>query len=139
MNHGFLQTERLKLVLYTPEAIRERIAAATDGERAQISPDWLSQVVRLTESDPWIHGFAVLERKTSIRVGSCGFKGPPTPEGMVELAYGIEAEHQGKGYATEAAAALVEFAFADQRVRIVRAHTLLEGNASIRVLTKCGF
>jgi [ribosomal protein S5]-alanine N-acetyltransferase len=35
--------------------------------------------------------------------------------------------------------ALVEFAAADQGVRIVRAHTLPERNASTRVLEKCGF
>ena len=48
-------------------------------------------------------------------------------------------EHEGKGYATEAAAALVQYAQADTKVRVVRAHTLPENNASGRVLTKCGF
>jgi RimJ/RimL family protein N-acetyltransferase len=46
---------------------------------------------------------------------------------------------EGRGYATEAAAALVDFAQRDARVRVVRAHTLPERNASTRVLTKCGF
>jgi RimJ/RimL family protein N-acetyltransferase len=58
---------------------------------------------------------------------------------MVEIAYGIDPEHQGKGYATEAAAALVKFALDNGHVRVVRAHTLPEPNASTRVLTKCGF
>ena len=60
-------------------------------------------------------------------------------EGVVEIAYGIDPDHQGRGYATEAAAALVEFALATDTVRLVRAHTLPESNASTRVLTKCGF
>ena len=45
----------------------------------------------------------------------------------------------GKGYATEAAEALVSYALADPRVRVVRAHTFEKANASTRVLTKCGF
>jgi len=72
-------------------------------------------------------------------IGMCGFTGPPDANGVVELAYGIAPSYQGKGYATEAAAALVGFASADPRVRIIRAHTLPERNASTRVLEKCGF
>jgi RimJ/RimL family protein N-acetyltransferase len=57
----------------------------------------------------------------------------------VEIAYGVDPDHRGKGYATEAAEGLVTHAFGDPRVRVVRAHTLPEPNASTRVLTKCGF
>jgi ribosomal-protein-alanine N-acetyltransferase len=77
-------------------------------------------------------------RETGREVGSAGFKGPPT-EGVVEIAYGIDPDHQGKGFATEAAHALTDYAFGSGQVRVVRAHTLPEPNASTRVLTKCGF
>jgi RimJ/RimL family protein N-acetyltransferase len=56
----------------------------------------------------------------------------------VEISYGIDPDHRGKGYATEAAEALVSYALGDPRVRVVRAHTSPEANASTRVLTKCG-
>ena len=84
-------------------------------------------------------GFAVLERASGQVIGMAAFKGPPDDQGMVEIAYGIVAEYQGRGYATEAAEALVAFAFASERVSVVRAHTLAQPNASTRVLTKCGF
>jgi RimJ/RimL family protein N-acetyltransferase len=58
---------------------------------------------------------------------------------MVEIAYGIAPERQGHGFATEAAGALLRFAAADPRVRLLRAHTLPEPNASTHVLRKCGF
>jgi ribosomal-protein-alanine N-acetyltransferase len=58
---------------------------------------------------------------------------------VVEIAYGVAKEHEGKGYASEAAEALVKYAFDKEEVRVVRAHTLPEPNASTRVLTKCGF
>ncbi|HMP59849.1 MAG TPA: GNAT family N-acetyltransferase, partial [Gemmatales bacterium] len=70
---------------------------------------------------------------------SCAFKGPPDAEGVVELAYGIEPSHRGRGFATEAADALTVFALATGQVRLVRAHTLPTGAASERVLAKCGF
>jgi len=81
----------------------------------------------------------MVHRATADPIGKCGFKGPPDAEGMVEIAYGVNPEHQGKGYGTEAAAALANYALRTGKVRIVRAHTLAEPNASTRVLSKCGF
>ena len=72
-------------------------------------------------------------------IGTGGYTGPPDANGEVEIAYAIDEEHQGKGYATEAAGALVNFAYNHPAVRLVRAHTLPVANASTRVLTKCGF
>ena len=72
-------------------------------------------------------------------IGTAGFKGPPDRTGVVEIAYGIVPSFEGQGYATEAAAALVGFAFASDDVRLVCAHTLPASNASTRVLLKCGF
>jgi RimJ/RimL family protein N-acetyltransferase len=58
---------------------------------------------------------------------------------MVEIAYGVDPEYQGNGFATEAAAALTNYAICSKLVRVVRAHTLPEKNASTRVLLKNGF
>ena len=71
--------------------------------------------------------------------GGCAFKGPPDRDGVVELAYGIDEPHRGRGFATEAAGALAGFAFASGLVRVVRAHTRIENDASARVLSRCGF
>ncbi len=90
-------------------------------------------------ADAWTHGFGLIHMATGTVIGFGGFKGPPGDDGMVEIAYGVVPDYQGKGFATEAAQALVNYAFSDGRVRIVRAHTLPEPNASTRVLTKCGF
>jgi ribosomal-protein-alanine N-acetyltransferase len=81
----------------------------------------------------------MMHRETGIAIGQCGFKGPLEADGVAEIAYGVDPDQQGKGYATEAAEALVIYAFGSGRVRLVRAHTLPERNASTRVLTKCGF
>ena len=80
----------------------------------------------------------MVRRDTDDVVGSCGFKGPPE-NGVVEIAYGVDLEQQGRGYATAAARALTAYAFATGRVRTVRAHTLPTVSASPRVLSQCGF
>jgi RimJ/RimL family protein N-acetyltransferase len=80
-----------------------------------------------------------VHRSSDIVVGSCAYKGPPDPDGIVEIAYGVDPDQQGNGYATEAARALVAHAFDSGRVQLVCAHTRHESNASARVLAKCGF
>ena len=108
-------------------------------QKAELSPDWLARVRVATTADPWTLGFALVHRVTNVVIGTCGFKGPPGADAMVEIAYGVASDHQGHGYATEAAEALVAYAFGSGKVRVVRAHTFLEANASTRVLAKCGF
>ena len=134
-----IQTENLRLVLQTPEETLAAIEALSPADRAHVSADWLARVRALTGPDPWTLGFAVVHRASAAVIGSCGYKGPPDPGGVVEISYGTDPDHRGKGYAAEAAQALTTYAFGDPRVRVVRAHTSPEANASTRVLTKCGF
>jgi RimJ/RimL family protein N-acetyltransferase len=139
MSEIVLTTERLRLVLESPEEVLGRIEALSPAERAEVSPVWLELARAATTADPWLHGFRVTDRITGVVVGGCGFKGPPDAEGMVEIAYGIDPQHQRRGYATEAAGALIAFAFETGQVRIIRAHTKPDNAASARVLVRCGF
>ena len=114
------------------------IDAMEPAARAQLSADWLALLDAAPSADPWVHGFVARARATGVVVGQGGFKGPPR-DGSVEIAYGTEPDHRGKGYATETAAALVDYAFTFDDVRLVIAHTLPDSIASQRVLLKCGF
>jgi RimJ/RimL family protein N-acetyltransferase len=134
-----IQTKSLKLVPHTPDDVRAQIERMNADQRAQLSPDWLARVRVATAADPWTLGFALVHRTTNVVIGTCGFKGPPGADEMVEIAYGVAADHQGNGFATEAAEALVSYSFNSGKVRAVRAHTFLEANASTRVLAKCDF
>ena len=150
-----IDTTNLRLQPYAPEHLLALIEGvpqfeaqiglrAADGLRDfivsdQVSPVWLAQLRASREADPWIHGFAVVDRDSRSVIGNASFTGPPDEKGAVEIAYGIVPSYEGRGYATQAATALVAFAFGSDRVRLVRAHTLPEANASTRVLAKCGF
>jgi ribosomal-protein-alanine N-acetyltransferase len=87
---------------------------------------------------PW-GGYLAIESVTRVVVGTCAFKGPPDARGEVELAYFTFPTYEGRGYATAMATALRDLAAASPGVRSVRAHTLRERNASVRVLEKLGF
>ncbi len=133
-----LQTAHLELVPTTRgegEAMLERM---TPHERAQVSPDWLARMRASPDVDPWVHGFSAVHREGGAFVGTGGFKGPPI-DGIVEIAYAVETPQQGKGFATEIATALTRYAFSSHEVKLVRAHTLPDGGASKKILTKCGY
>jgi [ribosomal protein S5]-alanine N-acetyltransferase len=133
-----IETKRLTLVRQTRQDVLAQIERMDAAQRAQLSPAWLALVHSGVE-DRWTLGFALVHRATRVTIGGCGFKGPPDGNEMVEIAYGVAPDHQGHGYATEAAEALVADAFSSGQVRVVRAHTFADSNASARVLAKCGF
>jgi [ribosomal protein S5]-alanine N-acetyltransferase len=148
-------TPRLQLVPLAPADIlaliegvqqfKERFGSAVaDGLRdlfvsGDVSPAWIAGLRVAKAADVWLHGFALVEQVSQSVIGTAGFKGPPDEAGMVEIGYGMAPSFQGRGFATEAATALLEFAFNDRRVRFVRAHTRPTNNASTRVLEKSGF
>jgi ribosomal-protein-alanine N-acetyltransferase len=152
-----ITTERLELVPATVELTR----AALDGEGALAGrlgvvvpatwpPEFLDPpalqftLERLAEGPQqagwWLH-FVVLTRSATDRtlIGSAGYKGPPSPDGTVEVGYGIVRDHQRQGYASEAVRGLLGRAFAVSEVRRVIAETYPELTPSIGVLRKCGF
>jgi ribosomal-protein-alanine N-acetyltransferase len=133
-----LHTAHLELVPRTRDEVLADVAGMSASDKEQLSPVWLTRLAASAAVDPWVHGYALLQRSSATVVGSCGFKGPPA-EGVVEIAYGVSPEQRNRGYATEAAAALVTYAFECDEVDVVRAHTLPNSTASQRVLEKCGF
>jgi len=150
-----MESERLFLVRHSPEALLALIERPDEYEEISgfpaapalreffvsdaVSPAFLVYLRSLDHSNPWLPGFGVVLRESGSVIGSAGFKGAPDASGMVEVGYGIVPSYEGRGFATEVTRMLVEWAFASGAVRVVRAHTLPETNASTRVLGKCGF
>ena len=79
----------------------------------------------------------VVERATGLVVGGIGLFGPPE-DGRVEFGYGIVESRRGRGYATEAARALVQAALGLPCVTEVFAGVDPTNAASVRVLEKAG-
>jgi len=150
-----MQTTNLSLLPHTPDHLRALLEGSdvyerrfsikiADGVRGfltgpEVSADFLARLNGSAAADPWRDGFAVVHVADNIIIGLCSFNGAPGPDETVEIAYGIAPGYRARGYASEAAQALIAYAFASGRVRTIRAHTLPQQNASTRVLVKCGF
>ena len=134
-----IPTPRLDLMLQTPEETLAWVDTLPPEVQAEVSPEWIARVRMSEPGNPWTLSYHAQVRASGVIVGSGAFKGPPTTEATVEIAYGIDEAHRGCGYATEVANALTAFAFGTGEVRCVRAHTKVENLASVRVLARCGF
>lgn len=152
-----IHTGRLELV---PVSV-ELLDAALDGRdtlatvlRATVPASWPPEYVdasalqftrdRLAAAPleaPWWLYLMVLPTASGehLVIGTAGYKGPPSEDGTVEVGYSVVADHQRRGYATEAVAGLVRHAFDRPAVQRVIAETLPELAPSIGVLRKSGF
>jgi len=89
------------------------------------------------EWERWGYGiFAVFEQETGHFIGRVGFARLDT--GVVEFGYLILKEHWGKGYATEATQAILEWGFDNTELECVIGFAPMEHLASRRVLEKVG-
>jgi RimJ/RimL family protein N-acetyltransferase len=80
--------------------------------------------------------FARAARRTLVGVAGFGHRGN---EDAPEIGYWIGEPFWGRGYATEAARALIDHAFSETEIDALGASCRISNGASRRVIEKCGF
>lgn len=149
-----IESRRLTLVAATPELIvadlagREKFSGAIGADVPENWPPQLYEIPAMRVSleqlqDPTEHGWSIwylLSKKhdTPCVLGICGFKGKPGASGSVEIGYSVLEQFRVQGYATEAVARLIVWAFSHQNVDEVTAETFPHLKQSIRVMEKNG-
>jgi [ribosomal protein S5]-alanine N-acetyltransferase len=149
-----IETTRLRLLPATVEMLAAELEGTqrlAEAAGLHVAPGWppqfydssaieftLRRLVAVPDESGWWMYYMV-DREQSKIIGACGFKGPPSADGTVELGYAVVAEYQRRGYASEAVAGMVAHCFELPHVTRVIAETLPELVASIGVLVKGGF
>ena len=89
----------------------------------------------------WVEGtgatFAIVANETGKLVGAVGLTIKRQFE-RGELGYWIAKDHWGRGYATEASKAIIDFGFGTLGLHRIQAHHLVRNPASGRVMQKLG-
>ncbi len=149
-----VRSKRLKLIASTVDLINRDVKGGgrlTDALAVHIPDEWppdlygprAMQYALQQLGDPaeqgWSFWYLVTEEEPCGLIGICGFKGRPDEVGSVEIGYSILTSYQEQGFATEAVARLVAWAFSHYNVQEVCAETLPHLDKSIRVLEKNGF
>ena len=150
---NIVRSERLELV-----NLRGRdLEAALEGRWADLeaaldvvlSPDWfasdvgpfelrLRQIRQDPASEPWLLRALILAEPRTY-VGYFNFHAPPSREGWVEMGYSILAEHQRRGYASEAALRMMRWARDEFGVEVFRASISPDNQPSLKMIEKLGF
>jgi RimJ/RimL family protein N-acetyltransferase len=96
----------------------------------------IAAVAWATEGD-WL-GAAVVERSSGLTVGDVGLRWVSERDRTAEIGFIFDPRCQGKGFATEAARALVDWALTDGGIHRIIGRTEARNVASARVLEKLG-
>jgi RimJ/RimL family protein N-acetyltransferase len=83
--------------------------------------------------------FGIVEQDSGRLVGDCGVHAPLDEHDTVELGLTLSSDAQGKGYAYEVLAALIDFCFATLHVRRIIARTHPENLRAIALIKRCDF
>lgn len=133
-----VQTERLRMVPQTMEALRMLHDGERDEDMKQAYGDMLETMEQLPGQEEWGTEWEIA-LVSGQRIGGIGFKGTPDAEGIVEVGYGIDEAYRRKGYGAEAVKAMVKWALEQEGVRCVTAQTETDNSISQKVLLKNGF
>lgn len=145
-----IETERLVLVALLLEDI-EALIARDFGRFAELSgfifppdnPDIgdLAWHLRAIQADdrhvPW-RMRVIVERSSNTVVGSINLKGPPNTAGDIEIGWGLIEGVRGRGYATEASAAMIQWAWQQPGVSSISATIPDDNHASQRLAKRLG-
>lgn len=104
----------------------------------------LEQLRRDPARQQWLVRALVLREPVRSLVGHAGFHGPPGINGLrrrdaVEVGYTVLPPYRGRGYATEAAAALIRWASAEHGVHHFVASVAPSNEPSLAIVRKLGF
>ena len=145
-----IQTERLLLRPFEPGDFDELLAVESRAEVARFlyheprTPEETREVlerrIRLTsltdEGDTL--SVAVVVRATGTMIGDCMLHWSSRQHQSGEVGFALHPDHQGRGYAAEAARALVDYGFSEVGLHRIIGRLEARNFASARVLEKLG-
>jgi ribosomal-protein-alanine N-acetyltransferase len=109
-----------------------------DDETLATLPRILINLGKVPQPSGFESWMVVLKSSNTI-IGDVGFKGLPDRKGAVDIGYGIIESERKKGYALEATAGLINWAFIQPQVKVITARSLTDNIPSARVLQKLHF
>lgn len=144
-----IYTERLLLRPYVPDDWKQVHVYASIPEFSQFDvwgPNSIEDtkrfvtdcIVKASENPIQRYEFAVVLKDGSHLIGGCTLKRNASAPGQAGIGYAINPEYQNSGYATEAAVALIRFAFQEPGLSLVYAQCDTRNEASRRVMEKAG-
>jgi [ribosomal protein S5]-alanine N-acetyltransferase len=150
-----IQSDRLDLISMSPAFVdgilADRRADAEAVAGLKLPPDWPDERDRSLlrrrgeqmRQDPgsqqWLLRAMVLPNDGRSLIGHIGFHGPPETVGRAELGYTVMPDHLRRGYASEAARAMMEWAQREHGVTNFFLSISPDNVASLAMAARLGF
>ena len=134
---NMIQTERLAIHIASDDEMRDFIAAQELDVLREAYTEMLNGAIAHPNERAW-YAMWMIGLRDGTHVGELCFKGV-SPDGAVEIGYGISESYEGRGYATEAVSAVTEWAAQQDGITRVEAEAEEDNLSSLRVLEKSGF
>jgi len=129
------ETDRLFDIYRRAEVMRWLGAEPMQDRREAIEA--IERMLTRLEADPRFGSWAVVARSNGVPVGGMSLKPLPEGEGEIEIAWQLHPDSWGKGFASEAARAVLERGFTDG-LSEVWAVTYLDNDRSAAVCRRIG-
>jgi ribosomal-protein-alanine N-acetyltransferase len=149
-----IETARLRLLVLLPREIRaltdRDVEKASDHAGVVFSPGWpqddeardgLPWHLRHLEADERHRAWrirVIVDRATNLVIGSINLKGPPDADGDVEIGWGIAEAWRRRGFATEAASGVIEWALGQPGAKSLSATIADDNVVSQNLAAKLG-
>ncbi|MEY8744204.1 GNAT family N-acetyltransferase [Paenibacillus tundrae] len=145
----FLETDRLEFATWTEED--RPLASALWGDPEVTK--WMNNKGLLNEDEVEarhtqemkrqqeenVQYWPMFEKETGVLVGCCGLQPHSSDENVYALGVHLTRDHWGQGYATEAAQAVIQYAFEELDAKSLVAEHHPENEACRQLLLKLGF
>lgn len=152
MNHVILKTERTEmkfpLPFLTPQIIIEAIGDAETIEFMDAVPSMtyteenakgFMDFLRYTAESEEELELGIFDIETNHFIGMCTLESINREHGVCELGYWLSKGYVGKGYMTECARALLQYAKNELQMKSVNAFVITSHKKSIALLERLGF
>lgn len=133
-----LKTKRLVLSPMPLVELERKVLLMEEGENREAYQQMLDGVRENPQDWLWYTPWNISLKQEGTSIGDLCFKGAPK-KGVVEWGYGLDETYWSRGYMTETARVMLDWAFSQRDVYVVEAETLADNAASQRVLSKLGF
>ncbi|HMM40328.1 MAG TPA: GNAT family protein [Thermomicrobiales bacterium] len=144
-----IETERLVLREFVPDDWRAMARYWADPRYSRFYPErddsdafvrmLVDRFVAAQSDDPrraW--QLAIVEQAGGPMIGNCGIRVNDPARGEANIGYELNPDYWGRGYATEAARAIVTFGFDDLSLHRIWADCIADNTASSHVMEKLG-
>lgn len=149
----YIQTPRLTLLPFTKIICEETLDNSDvtlkslgivpckgwpDSETLDTLPRIIINLDKVKEPSGF-ESWMIIERDSNLIIGDIGFKGLQNEAGEIDLGYGIIDIARKKGFAYEASAGIVKWAFEQKTVKAITANCLVDNLGSKKILSSLNF